>query len=238
MKLNLLAIGVHPDDVELGCSGTLIKHISLGQQAGILHLTQGELGTRGTKETRLAEAAEAARILGVSVLEQLSFADGFFKNDQAHQIKVIEIIRKYRPDIVLANTLDDRHPDHGRAGWLVEEACFLSGLRMIETQQEGKPQPAWRPKAIYHYIQAYEHQPDIVVDISDFMEEKMEAIRAYKSQFHNPESKEPQTFISTPEFLKTVKARALQHGQSIGVRYGEGFNVRRQIGVKSLSDLL
>lgn len=238
MKLHILAIGVHPDDVELGCSGVILKHISLGQQVGILHLTQGELGTRGTKEMRAQEAADAARILGVAVLEKLSFADGFFKNDREHQIQLIEVLRKYRPDIVLANALDDRHPDHGRAGWLVEDACFLSGLRMIETRHDGKPQEAWRPKAIYHYIQAYEHRPDIVVDISDFLEKKMEAVRAYKSQFYNPHSDEPQTFISTPEFLELVKARALQHGQSIGVKYGEGFNVRRQPGVKSLSDLI
>ncbi|MDZ4846311.1 MAG: bacillithiol biosynthesis deacetylase BshB1 [Chitinophagales bacterium] len=238
MKLHLLAIGVHPDDVELGCSGTILKHISIGQQVGILHLTQGELGTRGSAETRSSEAAEAAHILGVAVLENLEFADGFFKNDNEHQLKLIEVIRKYQPDIVLANALDDRHPDHGRAGWLIEEACFLSGLRRIETSHEGKLQDAWRPKTIYHYIQAYEHRPDIVVDISSFLEKKMEAIRAYKSQFYDPNSKEPQTFISTPEFMELVKARALQQGQSIGVKYGEGFNVRRQMGVKSLSDLI
>lgn len=238
MKLHLLAIGVHPDDVELGCSGTILKHISLGHAVGILHLTQGELGTRGSKETRVQEAAEAARILGVSALESLDFADGFFRNDKEHQLKLIAAIRHYRPDIVVANALDDRHPDHGRAGWLAEEACFLSGLRMVETQRAGKPQDAWRPKAIYHYIQAYDHRPDIVVDISDFMEKKMEAVRAYKSQFYDPASKEPHTFISTPEFMELVKARAIEHGQSIGVRFGEGFNVRRKMGVRSLSDLI
>lgn len=238
MKLNLLAIGVHPDDVELGCSGTLLKHLSLGQQVGILHLTQGELGTRGTKEIRLSEAAEAARILGVNLLDNLEFEDGFFKNDREHQLKMISVIRRHQPDIVLANTLDDRHPDHGRAGWLTEEACFLAGLRMIETTHNGAPQKAWRPKAVYHYIQAYEHTPDIVVDISDFMGRKMEAVRAYKSQFHDPNSKEPATFISSPEFIKAVEARALMHGLAIGVKAGEGFNVRRQLGVKNLSDLI
>jgi bacillithiol biosynthesis deacetylase BshB1 len=238
MKLNLLAIGVHPDDVELGCTGTLLKHVSLGQNIGILHLTQGELGTRGSKETRLQEAGEAARILGATLLDNLEFADGFFQNDKAHQLKLIEVIRARKPDIVLANALDDRHPDHGRAGWLVEEACFLSGLRMIATKSGEKLQDAWRPKAIYHYIQSYDRRPDIVVDISDFLEKKMEAIRAYKSQFYDPNSKEPATFISTPEFIELVKARALEHGQSIGVKYGEGFNVRRQLGVKSLTDLI
>lgn len=238
MKLHLLAIGVHPDDVELGCSGTILKHLGLGQQVGILHLTQGELGTRGTKEIRLSEAAEAARILGATLLENLKFEDGFFKNDREHQLRLIEVIRRHQPDIVLANTLDDRHPDHGRAGWLAEEACFLAGLRMIETSHHGVPQKAWRPKAVYHYIQAYEHTPDIVVDISDFMEKKMEAVRAYKSQFHDPNSKEPATFISSPEFIKAVEARALMHGLAIGAKAGEGFNVRRQLGVKNLTDLI
>lgn len=238
MKLDLLAVGVHPDDVELGCAGTILKHISMGQKAGILHLTQGELGTRGTKMMRLREAAAAAEVLGVAAVENLKFKDGFFKNDKEHQLKLITAIRKYRPDIVLANTLDDRHPDHGRAGWLTEEACFLSGLRMIPTKVNGKTQEPWRPHVIYHYIQAYESKPDIVVDISGFFEKKMEAVRKYESQFYNPNSKEPQTFISTPEFLELVRARALQHGQSIGVKYGEGFNTRRQVGARSLADLI
>lgn len=238
MKLHLLAIGVHPDDAELGCAGTILKHISLGQKAGILHLTQGELGTRGDKSTRLKESAEASRILGVHAHENLGFADGFFKNDEEHQRKLMQVIRKYQPDVVLANALDDRHPDHGRSAWLVEEACFLSGLRRVETKLNGKLQAPWRPKAIYHYVQAYYRQPDVVVDITGFWEKKMEAVKTYKSQFYNPKSKEPQTFISTPEFLELVKARALQFGQSIGAKYGEGFTTRRQLGVRSLGDLI
>lgn len=238
MQLDILAFGVHPDDAELGCSGTLLKHISLGQKAGIVHLTRGELGTRGSMEIRLQEAAEAAKILGVHAFETLGFADGFFRNDKEHQLKLITVIRKYRPAIVLANALDDRHPDHGRSGWLAEEACFLAGLRKIETHYEGKPQEAFRPKAIYHYVQAYRHQPDVIVDISGFWEKKMEAIKAYKSQFYNPESTEPQTFISTPEFLELVKARGIEFGQAIGVKYGEAFTTRRKIGVRCLSDLI
>jgi len=238
MKLDLLAIGVHPDDAELGCSGTILKHISLGQKAGILHLTRGELGTRGTLETRLEEARNAAKILGVNVLEFLDFADGFFQNDKQHQLRLIEIIRKYQPAIVLANAFDDRHPDHGRSAWLVEDACFISGLRKVVTRMDGKSQEAWRPKAVYHYVQAYRHQPDVIVDVSAFWETKMKAIRAYKSQFYNPKSKEPQTFISTPEFLKLVEARGIEFGQAIGVRYGEAFTTRRKMGVRSLSDLI
>jgi len=238
MKLDLLAIGVHPDDVELGCAGTILKHHSLGQKTGILHLTRGELGTRGDMKSRLKEAEKAAKILGVHALETLDFADGFFANDQEHQLKLIRVIRKYRPRIVLANAFDDRHPDHGRAGWLAEDACFLSGLRKVQTKLNGKIQEAWRPKAIYHYVQAYRHQPDVIVDVTEFWEKKMEAVKAYASQFYNPDSKEPQTFISTPEFLELVKARGIEFGQAIGVKYGEAFTARRKIGVRSLSDLI
>ncbi|GIV32961.1 MAG: bacillithiol biosynthesis deacetylase BshB1 [Chitinophagales bacterium] len=238
MKLNILAIGAHPDDVELCCAGTLLKHKSMGQATGIIHLTKGQLGTRGNEEQRMREAAEAARILGVDVHENLGFEDGFFKNDSFNQLKLISVLRKYRPDIVLSNALDDRHPDHGRAGWLVEEACFLSGLRKIETLEQGVPQEAWRPRAVFHYIQAYYHEPDIIVDISAFWDKKMEAIRAYRSQFYDPHSKEPETFISTPEFMEFIKARAIEYGQSVGAKYGEGFVSRRRLGVHSLSDLL
>jgi len=238
MKLDLLAIGVHPDDAELGCAGTLLKHISLGQKAGIVHLTKGELGTRGSMDKRLKEAEDASKILGVHAFDTLDFADGFFKNDREHQLKLIGIIRKYQPAIVLANALDDRHPDHGRAGWLVEDACFLSGLKKIVTTLEGKPQEEWRPKAIYHYVQAYHHQPDIIVDVSQFWDKKMAAIKAYQSQFYDPKSKEPPTFISTPEFLELVKSRGIEFGQSIGVKYGEAFTTRRKMGVRSLSDLI
>lgn len=238
MKLDLLAIGVHPDDVELGCAGTILKHLSLGQKAGILHLTRGELGTRGDTQSRLKEAQKAAEILGVHALDMLDFADGFFANDKKHQLKLIAVIRKYRPDIVLANAFDDRHPDHGRAAWLVEDACFLSGLRKVQTSLGRKAQEAWRPKAVYHYVQAYRHQPDVIVDVSQFWERKMEAVKAYTSQFYNPRSKEPQTFISTPEFLELVKSRGIEFGQAIGVKYGEAFTTRRKLGVRSLSDLI
>ena len=238
MKLDLLAIGVHPDDVELGCSGTLLKHLRLGEKAGILHLTKGELGTRGSGKLRRQEAEAAAEILGVQVMEMLDFADGFFRNDKTHQLRLMQIIRRYRPNIVLANALDDRHPDHGRAGWLIEEACFLSGLSKVETKLNGKKQAPWRPKAIYHYIQAYHHDPDVIVDVSEFWDKKMEAVKAYSSQFYDPKSKEPQTFISTPEFMELVKSRAVEFGQAIGVRYGEGFTSRRKIGARALSDLI
>lgn len=238
MKLDILAIGAHPDDVELGCSGTILRHLSLGQKVGILHLTRGELGTRGSMGQREKEAAMAAKILGVHVLETLDFADGFFANDKDHQLKLIQMIRKFCPDIILANALDDRHPDHGRAGWLVEEAGFLSGLRRIETRLNGEIQQPWRAKAIYHYVQAYRHQPDVIVDVSEFWNKRMEAVKAYKSQFYDPNSREPQTFISTPEFLDLVNARGIEFGQMIGVKYGEAFTVRRKIGVRSLSDLI
>jgi len=238
MKLDILAIGIHPDDVELGCAGTILKHLSLGQKVGILHLTQGELGTRGSIKLRMKEAETAAKILGVQVLELLDFADGFFKNDKEHQLKLIQVIRNYCPNVVLANALDDRHPDHGRAGWLVEESCFLSGLRKVETKLKGKTQDAWRPMTIYHYIQASRHEPDVIVDVSEFWDKKMEAVKSYASQFYDPKSKEPKTFISTPEFLELVKYRGIEFGQIIGVRYGEAFAVRRKIGVRSLSDLI
>lgn len=238
MKLDVLAIGVHPDDVELGCAGTLLKHASMGHKTGILHLTRGELGTRGSLKQRMKEAESASKVLGVHVLEFLKFEDGFFRNDKEHQLELMKVIRNYRPDIVLANALDDRHPDHGRAGWLTEDACFLSGLRKVETKLNGKPREAWRPKAIYHYIQAYRHQPDIVVDVTEFWERKMEAVKAYKSQFYNPDSREPQTFISTPEFLELVSARGIEFGQMIGVKYGEAFTARRMIGVKNLMELI
>jgi len=238
MKLDILAIGVHPDDVELGCAGTIAKHLGLGHKTGILHLTRGELGTRGSPEQRMKEAEAASKILGVQVLEFLGFDDGFFKNDKEHQLELIKIIRNYRPEIVLTNALDDRHPDHGRAGWLTEEACFLSGLWKVETKLNGKQQDAWRPKAIYHYVQAYRHQPDLVVDVSEFWDKKMHAVKAYQSQFYNPGSKEPQTFISTPEFLELVNARGIEFGQMIGVKYGEAFTARRKVGVRSLTDLI
>lgn len=238
MKLDILAIGVHPDDVELSCGGTILKHIALKKKVGILDLTRGELGTRGTPEIRTQEAKKAAKILGVSVREQLDMADGFFANDEKHQLQIIEIIRKYQPEIILCNAISDRHPDHGRAAKLVADACFYSGLIKIETKQGKKLQEAWRPKAVYHYIQDNFIHPDLVIDITKQMDKKMEAILAFESQFYNPKSKEPATAISGPEFMEAVKAKNSIFGRTIGVRYGEGFTVSRAIGVNSLFHLV
>ena len=238
MELDILAFGAHPDDVELACSGTVLKHIASGKKVGIMDLTRGELGTRGTPEIREREANEAAKILGVSIRENLGFADGFFVNDKTHQLAVINKIRKYRPAIVLANALSDRHPDHGRAAQLVATASFLAGLVSIETTENGQLQQPWRPKAVYHYIQYYFPRTDIAVDISDFMEKKMEAVKAYKSQFHDPASKEPPTLISTPAFLQSLYDRAAELGRMVGVQYAEGFTTERLTGVSSLFDLL
>jgi N-acetylglucosamine malate deacetylase 1 len=241
MKLDLLAIGVHPDDVELSCSGTVINEIKRGKKAGILDLTQGELGTRGTVETRYAEAAKAAEIMGVSVRENLKMRDGFFKNDEAHQLQLIQAIRKYQPEVVLANALHDRHPDHGRAGHLIATACFLSGLAKIETKdKDGEPQLKWRPKYILHYLQDWYHEPDILVDITDVFDQRMEAIVAYATQFYNPVDGDegPQTYISTPDFLDSIIGRARMMGKRIGVKYAEGFISEKKIGIRSLDALL
>lgn len=237
MKLDILAVGVHPDDVELSCSGTLLKHISMGKICGILDLTRGELGTRGSAEIRMKEASEAAKILGVSLRENLGMADGFFCNDKEHQLKIIQIIRKYQPEIVLCNALTDRHPDHGRAGQLVSEACFYSGLRKIETKLDGAEQLAWRPKTVYHYIQDRHLKPDLVIDVSPFVEKKMEAIKAFSSQFYDPNSNEPESPITTKNFFEFVKAKMTVFGRDAGYEYAEGFNVERTIGVDSLFDL-
>jgi N-acetylglucosamine malate deacetylase 1 len=234
MKVDILAIGVHPDDVELGCSGTIMKQVELGCKVAIADLTRGELGTRGTAETREKEAWNAASILGVSIRENLGFRDGFLKNDEEHQLQLIQIIRKYQPDIVLTNAPKDRHPDHGKAARLTLDACFLSGLNKIETTCENKNQKAWRPISVYHYIQAQYHEPDFVVNISDFMERKMQAILAYKTQFHNPESDEPETFISSRQFLDSVKARDLSFGLFTGYNYAEGFLKTRYLGIDDL----
>ncbi|GHA58068.1 bacillithiol biosynthesis deacetylase BshB1 [Pontibacter akesuensis] len=239
MKLDILAFASHPDDIELGCSGTLIAHIAAGKKVGIVDLTRGELGTRGTPEIRLQEGEDAARVMGVSVRDNLDMADGFFQNDREHQLQVIQKIRKYKPEIVLMNAVHDRHPDHGRGSDLVSESCFKAGLKMISTQEEsGKEQEAWRPKVVYHYIQDRLITPDVVVDVTPYWEKKMETIRAFKSQFYNPDDTSPNTYISSPEFLRFVEARALELGHSIGVTYGEGFTKERHIGVKSLFDLI
>lgn len=240
-KLNILAIGVHPDDVELGCSGTIINEIKKDKKVGILDLTQGELGTRGTIETRYKEAATASAIMGVQVRENLKMRDGFFKNDETHQLQLIAAIRKYQPDIVLANVLHDRHPDHGRAGKLIADSCFLSGLAKIETKDEkGNPQQRWRPAYVLHYIQDWYHEPDLLVDITAVFEQRMEAIKAYGTQFHlGAESQEgPQTYISTPDFLDSVVARARMFGKRIGVKYAEGFITEKKIGIQNLDALI
>ncbi|KAA5533266.1 bacillithiol biosynthesis deacetylase BshB1 [Taibaiella lutea] len=234
MKLHILAIGVHPDDVELGCTGTLINHIRKGQQAGILDLTQGELGSRGTIETRHNEAQASAGLLGIAVRENLKMADGFFQNDREHQLKIIQILRKYQPDIVLANALADRHPDHGRAGRLIADACFLSGLRKIETTFEAKSQQAWRPKKVFHYLQDRFTEPDFIVDISESMDLKMEGIKCFKTQFFNDSSDDPQTYISAPGFMDKIKNRASQLGHRIGAKYGEGFSLETSLGISDL----
>ena len=238
MKLDILAIGAHPDDVELGCGGTLAKEIANGKKVGILDLTRGELGTRGSADIRDTEAAEAARILNISVRENLRFADGFFVNDAKHQLEIIKIIRKYQPEMVLCNAIDDRHIDHGKGSKLVSDACFLSGLRRIVTTLEGNEQEAWRPKQVYHYIQWKSLQPDFVVDISDYMEQKINAVLAYKSQFYDSNSKEPETPISNKNFLDSVKYRAEDLGRIIGTNYAEGFTAERYVAVNKISDLI
>ncbi len=238
MKLDILAFGAHPDDVELGCSGTLAKEISLGKKVGIIDLTRGELGTRGSVAIRNLESANASEILGVSVRENLDMRDGFFINDEAHQMKVIEMLRKYRPEIVLCNAIQDRHIDHGKGSKLVSDACFLSGLRRIETIVDGKLQEAWRPKVVYHYIQWENITPDFVVDISGFLEIKMESILAYSSQFYKENTSEPESPITSKNFLDSVKYRAQDLGRIIGAEHGEGFTVERYLAVNSLSDLV
>ena len=241
MKLDILAIGVHPDDVELGCSGVLINEILRGKTAGIVDLTEGELGTRGTVETRYAESAKAAKIIGVQVRENLKMRDGFFRNDEEHKLKLIRVIRKFRPEVVIGNILDDRHPDHGRAGHLIADACFLSGLMKIETNDDhGNPQEKWRPKFVLHYMQDWYHEPDLLIDISDVFEQRMESIKAYTTQFHVSSSGDegPQTYISTPDFLDSIIARARMLGKRIGVRYAEGFITEKKIGISNLDALL
>lgn len=239
MKLDILAFGAHPDDVELGCAATLAKEISNGKRVGIVDLTRGELGTRGTAEIRDAEAAKAAELLGVLVRENLEMADGFFTNDREHQLQIIKMIRKYRPDVVLCNAIEDRHIDHGKGSKLVSDACFLSGLVKIDTKLDGDDQwqDAWRPKRVYHYIQWKNLEPDFVVDVSGFMDKKIEAIEAYGSQFYDPKSKEPETPISSKNFIESVRYRARDLGRLVGVEYAEGFTTERFIAVEGLHSL-
>lgn len=240
MKLDILVFGAHPDDAELGAGATIAKEISRGKKIGIVDLTRGELGTRGTAEIRNEEALQAAKILGVQVRENLEFADGFLVNDKEHQLAIIRIVRKYRPEIVLCNAIDDRHIDHAKASQLVSEACFLSGLIKIDTQFEGDDQwqKAWRPKNVYHYIQWKDLKPDFVVDVSGFINKKTEAIMAYGSQFYDPKSKEPQTPISSKNFTDSVAYRARDLGRLIGCEHAEGFTVERYVAVSSLDSLI
>lgn len=228
MKLDILALGAHPDDVELGCGGSILKAVNLGKKVGIVDLTQGELGTRGTAEIRAKEAQAAAELMGVAFRDNLKFRDGFFVNDDEHQRHVIRVLRTYRPDIVLCNATDDRHIDHGKGSKLVSDACFLSGLLKIETKdQQGNLQKPWRPKNVYHYIQWKEIEPDFIVDISDFIEKKVSVIKAYQSQFYSSNSHEPDTPISSQNFLESVTYRARNLGRISGVGAGEGFTVER-----------
>lgn len=238
MKLHILAIAVHPDDLELGAGGTLAKHAKMGQAVGVIDLTKGELGTRGTPELRLQEAADAAAIMGLAVRENLGMRDGFLVNDEVHQLELIKYIRKYQPDIVITNALEDRHPDHGKSGKLIADACFLAGLRKIATTLDGVDQKAWRPKRVYHMIQDRFIEPTFIVDVTDTHQIKMEAIKAYKSQFHNPDSDEPLTYIAQGGFLDAIEARSLLLGKRIGVKYGEGFICENLPGIDNLDDLL
>lgn len=239
MNLDILAFGVHPDDVELGCAGTILAAIAEGKKVGIIDLTQGELGTRGTADTRKVEADNAARVLGLSVRENLKMADGFFVNDEAHQRKIIQTLRKYRPQIILCNAPSDRHPDHGRSAKLVADAAFLSGLRKIETvDEDGNLQEKHRPSYVFHYIQDKYIEPDFLIDISAHHHKKIESILCYATQFHSSDNSEPQTYISTPMFLETIKARAMMLGKRIGVEYAEGFISEKMLGLKSFDALI
>ncbi|WP_299135989.1 bacillithiol biosynthesis deacetylase BshB1 [uncultured Tenacibaculum sp.] len=238
MKLDILAFGAHPDDVELGCSATIAKEISLGKKVGIVDLTRGELGTRGSAEIRDQEAANAAKILGVSVRENLKFADGFFTNDKEHQLEVIKMIRKYQPEIVLCNAVDDRHIDHPKGSKLVSDACFLSGLLKIETTIEGVNQDKWRPKQVYHYIQWKNIEPDFVIDVSGYMDKKIDAVLAYSSQFYDPKSAEPETPITSKNFTDSINYRARDLGRLIGVDFAEGFTSERYVAAENLSKFI
>jgi bacillithiol biosynthesis deacetylase BshB1 len=238
MKLDILAIAVHPDDVELGCAGTLMVHAQQGMKVGVVDLTRGELGTRGTPELRIQEAAAAAKIMGLEIRENLGLADGFFRNDTMEQLAIITAIRKYRPDIVLANAVDDRHPDHGRAAKLIADSCFMAGLRKIETMVDGQVQEAWRPAQVFHFLQDRYHEPDFVVDITPVIDRKLEAIKTFSSQFLAPKDNEPQTYISGSGFFDSVVYRAKMLGKMVGVEYAEGYTSAKMIGIRSFADVI
>ncbi|MDN5204908.1 bacillithiol biosynthesis deacetylase BshB1 [Fulvivirgaceae bacterium BMA10] len=239
MKLDVLVLAAHPDDAELSCSGTILSHIDQGKKVGIVDLTRGEMGTRGTPEIRMQEAEASSKILGLSARENLGLEDVHFTVDKEHKLEVVKMIRKYQPEIILANAISDRHPDHAKGAKLASEANFMAGLKMIETtSDDGIEQDAWKAKVIYHYVQNNYIVPDLVVDISPYWEKKLASIKAFKSQFYDPNSTEPESFISSAEFLEFIEARAKEYGHSIGVKYGEGFTVERNIGVSNLFDLI
>lgn len=238
MKLDILVFGAHPDDAELGCGATIAKEVSLGKKIGIVDLTRGELGTRGSADLRDIEAENAAKILGVSVRENLRFADAFFTNDKKHQLEIIKMIRKYKPEIVLCNAIDDRHIDHPKGSNLVSDACFLSGLLKIETEIEGKQQEKWRPKQVYHYIQWKNIEPDFVIDVTGFIDKKEKAVLAYTSQFYDADSKEPETPITSKNFIDSINYRARDLGRLIGVEYAEGYTSERYVAVENLDKLI
>lgn len=237
MKLDILAFAAHPDDVELSCAGTLMVHAARGMKVGVADLTEGELGTRGSAASRVEEAAAAARVMGLHLRVNLRLPDGFFLNDRPHQLELVKAVRKYRPDIVLANAVEDRHPDHGRAARLIADSCFLAGLRKIVTAEDGITQQEWRPKQVFHFIQDRYIEPDVIVDISSVEDRKEAAIRCFKTQFLADDS-EPETYISTPEFFDSVVYRAKMMGKMIGVPYGEGFTSQKKIGINSFKDLI
>ena len=238
MKLDILAFGAHPDDIELSCAGLLLVEKANGKKIGAVDLTEGELGSRGSIETRYEESSNASKILNLDVRENLKLEDGFFKNDKETQIKIITAIRKYRPEIVLCNAVEDRHPDHGRASQLVSDSCFLSGLLKIETEDNNAAQKAWRPKYVFHYIQDRYVDPDFIVDITPVFDKKLESIKAYKTQFFNPDVDGPETYISKPQFLDQLISSNQVFGKKIGVTYGEGFTTRKKIGFKNLDALI
>jgi N-acetylglucosamine malate deacetylase 1 len=234
IKLDILAFGAHPDDVELAASGTILKHIAMGKKVGIVDLTLGQLGSRGTIEIRKKEAANSSKLMKLAVRENLEMEDGFFANDQKHQMQIVKMIRKYQPDIVLANAIEDRHPDHGKAAKLISDACFLSGLVALNTSLGKKVQIAWRPKVVYHYIQDRYIKPDFVIDVTDFWEQRMKTVLAFSSQFYDGKKTGTQTPISSQEFLKFLDGRAREFGRQINCEFGEGFTVERTLEMKEL----
>lgn len=237
MKLDILAIAVHPDDAELCCAGTILKHIDMGYTAGIVDLTEGELGTRGSGPLRLKEAEAASKVLGLSARENLGMPDGFFKHSKENLISIAKMVRKYQPDVVLTNALSDRHPDHGRASKLVSDACFIGGLVKVETELDGQKQDRWRPRAVYHFIQDHMLQPDFCVDITPYYERKLDTIRCFSSQFYDPESKEPESPISGKDFFDYVEAYSRAYGRRIGVTFAEGYNVERPLGIRNILEV-